>query len=472
MTSIRRYLFRTLAVTLAIITVLAVTAAYLISRHELEEILDAQLSITGRGLMAMLPDAPTPADYRQLSIWLNQRKASSRLYPASHALDDPLADQPDAGPGQTYHHEERKMGVGIWNAEGERLLLGPGWHKGEAGMDAPSDTGFEWVAFDDNRWRVFSLHDAQRGLWLRLGIEQEFFTDIVERVALNHLWPMLLLLPIALWWMLRLIRRGLAPIGQLSRQVQDRSADDLSHIELEVPHELRGLRGALNDFIARLSETLEKERRFTADAAHEMRTPLAGVKIHLDNALAGETNALPKARQGIERLQRVVEQLLTLARVDRRQFAATEPVDLRPLVLDLAAELWPLANARGQTLKIHDTPPAVIAGNAIELGILIRNLLDNALRYTPDGGRVDVRLVHSGEGTSLTIQDTGPGIPEAQLKTVTERFRRASDQRTTGSGLGLSIAVALAERHDATLTLANATDGGLIARLCWALERR
>lgn len=464
MNSIRRYLFRTLALSLALITVLSVTATYLITNHELEEILDAQLSLTAREIMSFLPDQPTPQDYQRLAERLDQGDASAQLYPASGITSQTSAHHPTA---HLYHHEERKLTIGLWDNQARPLVIGPRWHSDDESIAAPQSEGFAWIEYQGKRWRSFTVFDAQSDLWLRLGIEHHFLEEIVERVSLNHLWPMLLLLPLTLVMMLYLIRRGLDPIRQLSRQVHDRNADDLGRIELPVPKELHDLRSALNEFIARLDKTLEGERRFTADAAHELRTPLAAMKIHLDNAEAGERDALPKAQRGIARLQRVVDQLLTLARVDRKQFADWQHLDLRPLLFELVAESWPLAEARQQQLYMHDIPSVYIDGNAVELGILIRNLLDNALRYTPDGGRIDVALHQDSSSTTLTIQDSGPGIPEDQLATVTERFRRASDQSTTGSGLGLSIAMALAARHGAILSLTNADRGGLIVRLIW-----
>ncbi|ALM54803.1 histidine kinase [Halomonas huangheensis] len=469
MTSIRRYLFRTLALTVAVLTLLVVTAAWLISRHELVEILDAQLSITARGLMASVPEHPKADDYRRLANWLDQDDRRSRLYSAA-GVDD--ANAHSDWPGRLFHHEERKLGLGLWNAAQQPLLIGPGWQKADNAMAAPREEGLAWEQYAGHQWRVLSIFDEQRGIWIRLGIEQEFLDHIMMRIAANHLWPMLLILSLALWWVLRLIRRSLTPIDQLSRQVENRSAETLQHIDVEMPRELHGLQSALNDFIQRLKQTLERERRFTADAAHEMRTPLSVVKIHLDNALAGEHDALPKARQGIERLQRVVEQLLILARFDRQQFAESQPMDLRAVVLDMAAELWPLAQARQQQLEVRQAMSATITANTTEIGILVRNLLDNALRYTPEGGRIEVTLITHQHGITLSVTDNGPGIPEHRLPTITDRFHRASQQTTSGSGLGLSIVVALAERHAATLSLSNADQGGLVATLEWPVSPR
>jgi len=462
-TSIHRYLVRTLALLLTLIAALTVVAAYLIAHHELEEILDAELSLQSRIVSGWLSRGMSSEEYEHLAQRLSQPGHPALLYrdgvvmPALKTSSEP----------PLYHEEERKLSIGLWTADGTPRLIGAQWN--DRGIfPAPQATGYRWVDYDGQRWRVFSLFDAASDTWVSMGLRQAFLLEIAERVALNNFLPMLFILPLLLWLMRRIIRRGLAPIDALSRQVENRDAVDLTFLDAEVPRELGGLRDAINDFITRLRETLERERRFTADAAHELRTPLAGLKIHLDNAQAGEGASLQKAQIGIERLQRVVEQLLVLARLDRSETLQGDDVDLYEMTAELAAELWPLAEARHQHLTLTGLTRLRVRADPVELGILLRNLIDNALRYTPEGGDIEVVLGCEQACPTLTVRDTGPGIPEAMLDTVTERFRRASDQRITGSGLGLSIVLELAKRQQACLTLANRRPHGLEARLTWA----
>ncbi|GGX81011.1 two-component sensor histidine kinase [Litchfieldella qijiaojingensis] len=459
MSSIRRYLTSTLALVLVAVATLSLVAAYFITHHEMEEILDAQLSLQGR-IVSALVDPQTPRDtYARIARHLDQPGHPARWY-GDKAPDD------NSSSSKRYHHEERMLSVGVWNADGSPWLLGAEWN--DAGpFPGPDREGYRWQEYGGQRWRVFSLPLNEGQSWLSIGLSEDFHDELSRKVALADLLPMLIALPVLLVLMGMLIHRGLEPIARLSRQVKGRGARDLSHIELAVPRELVALRDAFNDFMSRLSEALERERRFTADAAHELRTPLAALKIHLDNAMAGEQASLRKAYDGIERLQRVVDQLLILARLDSQRMTLVERLDLRALVLELAAELWPLAEAHAQKLEVRESAPLWVEGDTTELGILIRNLLDNALRYTPDGGRVEVALGRDERGTWLSIRDTGPGIPEELLEAVTERFRRVADQRISGSGLGLSIAVELAKRQQAQLTLRNRQEGGLEARLEW-----
>lgn len=463
MISIRRYFTRTLTLMLVAGGGIAFAAAYLITDHEMEEILDAQLSLHGRVLAGQLGSETTPAQYQRIAQRLGIPGHPALVYPNNSALP-PLT--PPVTPPTLYHEEERNLGVGIWSKDKTPRLLTGKWNN-HGLFPAPQEAGYRWVTYNDSRWRVFSLWDSASGTWLSLGLHSRFHDEIVERIAWNNLIPLLVLLPLLLWLMNRIIRRGLSPVRQLSRQVEGRSARDLSPITTPVPTEIEGLRRSLNAFIIRLEETLKRERRFTADAAHELRTPLAALRIHLDNARAGEQPSLHKAYTGVERLQRVVEQLLVLARLDRTTKQHADVIDIYPTVSDIMADLWPQANARQQHLELTGRTRLQVAADDVQVGILVRNLIDNALRYTPENGNVTVELGTAEGKPYLAVYDTGPGIPPELLHAVTERFRRAADQLTTGSGLGLSIVLELAERQHARLTLHNRQSHGLEARITW-----
>ncbi|MGM8932316.1 ATP-binding protein [Salinicola halophyticus] len=461
MTSIRRYLNFTLVGVLLMVMGLAVTAAYLITRHEMEEIFDAQLSLQARVVSALVDVETTPQEYQAVAEKLSQPGHFARWYGQT---DSPISQVAEP---KLYDHEERMLSVGFWDADRRPILMGARWDSKNEAFPAPVKEGHRWVSYDSHRWRVFSM-PVDDGRWISVGLRESFQDELSNKVALGNFVPLLLALPILIWLIARLIRRGLKPIDHLSRQVETRDEKDLRPIAVAVPRELQTLRGELNDFIARLGQTLERERRFTADAAHELRTPLAAMKIHLDNARYGEPGALDKAYNGVERLQRVVEQLLLLARLEfHQERPASQTTSLPALVMDLAADLWPLAESRQQTLEIAESDPVSVSGNLTELEILVRNLMDNALRYTPEGGEVVVTMGIENRHPWLTIADSGPGIPEALLDAVTQRFQRASDQRISGSGLGLSIAVEIAQRQRLRMTLANRESGGLEVRLDW-----
>lgn len=466
MTSIRRYLNVTLALGLALASLLIVFATYAITHHKMEEILDVQLSLQGRIVSSLIgPDTPRE-EYVSLARHLDQPGHPARWYGDAFGVDgsdpEPMA--------RRYHPGERLLTLGFWQADGTPWLMGAEWN--DAGpFPAPWEEGYRWQEYAGERWRVFSLRLDDGERWLSIGLRESFHDALSREAVLGYALPILVALPLLLLLVGVVVRRGLRPLASLSKQVKGRDARDLRHLDTDVPRELKPLRDALNDFIARLDDTLERERRFTADAAHELRNPLAALKIHLDNALAGEPDSLRKAQGGIERLQRVVEQLLTLASLDRQEVAPTESLDLQALVQELTAEHWPLAEARHQMLEVSGLSRHRVEANAIELGILLRNLLDNALRHTPVGGTIEVASGEEPEGVWLAVRDTGPGIPEALLGTVTERFWRNADQSVGGSGLGLAIAAELARRQRIHLDLSNRPGGGLESRIRFTSRR-
>ncbi|SDM58232.1 two-component system, OmpR family, sensor histidine kinase QseC [Franzmannia pantelleriensis] len=462
MRSIRRYLIVTLALVLSLATLIIIAVIYQVTHHKAEDVLDVQLSLQGRIVASLLAPGTPEQEYARIARHLDQPGHPSRWF----GDEGDAAQTPAAAPSR-YHQDERMLTLGFWEADGSPWLMGAEWN--DAGpFPAPQRQGYRWETYDGERWRVFSLilDDQQR--WLSIGLREGFHDDLSWQLALGNLLPLLIALPALLLLVGLVVHYGLRPLASLSRQVAGRDAGQLGRLQLAVPRELQPLRDALNDFMARLEEALARERRFSADAAHELRTPLAALRVHLDNAVAGERDALPRAQGGIERLQRVVEQLLALVRLDQENDTSPVSVNLLALSQELAAEAWPQAHARDQQLFI-DTDEAVwVEGNATELGMLIRNLLDNALRYTPPGGWVSVSMGYADGRAWLRVCDSGPGIDETLLALVTERFRRGSNREVEGSGLGLSIARQVARRQGVTLQLNNRPEGGLAAWLRWS----
>ncbi|OHV12915.1 ATP-binding protein [Kushneria phosphatilytica] len=488
MKSIRRYLTRTLLGVVVVGATLSALSAWFITDHEMDEIFDAQLAQMARVVAGMLGGDMDTRDYQDLLEHLNQPGHLARLYDRQ-GRQRPVSPQADQAPPRRFMHEERLLSMGFWRADGSPLLLSAYWNE-EGLFPAPREVGYRWVSYDGAQWRVFSFNDRDSDIWISIGLREDFQEELARKIVYGNTLPYLLILPViglAIWW---IIRRGLKPIDALTRQVARRHHQDLTVIDHATPRELEGLLEAINAFIDRLRLALDRERRFTADAAHELRTPLAGVRIHLDNAHADEEAArtlhpahtdqktsagsptlqlssLNKARCGIERLQRVVDQLLTLARLERAPQRPPEIIDLYPIAAQLSSELWPLANERGQQLAIDGLDTLPVRADPTELGVLLRNLIDNALRYTPEGGSVVLRLEHQNRQPVIRVMDDGPGIAPEALEKVTERFHRANDQRTSGSGLGLSIVKELAQRQHARLQLANRKPHGLEVSVIW-----
>jgi len=302
--------------------------------------------------------------------------------------------------------------------------------------------------------------------------------SLARHITLKMLLPTFIALPVLALLIWFGVGAGLRPLQQLKQEVKQRTASRLEPVAMAgVPEEVAPLVKALNDLFGRLQHAFEGERRFTADAAHELRTPLAALKIQAQVALrstdATERHvALENVLRGVDRATRLVEQLLTLARVDPETAAiAFKQIDLRGLAAIVMRDLEPLAHAKQIEISLEEgvasNIPCNVFGDDAQLGLLLRNLIDNAIRYTPVGGRVSVS-VRNAAGVTLEVRDTGPGIPEAEREQVQQRFYRIAGSGQDGSGLGLSIVRRIAELHGARLELRdNDTGSGLLARVLW-----
>ena len=333
--------------------------------------------------------------------------------------------------------------------------------------------GFNDFTRDGSRWRAYGAVDAARGLEAQVAERYAFRDQLAGSVASHLLHPVAIAVPalaLAIWIA---VAWGLRPLGAFARLLAARDPADLEPIDAgRAPDEIRPLAAALNDLLVRMAALLERERRFTADAAHELRTPLAAIRAHAElarDARDPEAQALAAGRvvEATGRAARLVEQLLLLARLDAELgLPATMPVRLADIAAAAVADAAPRAAEKGIDLGMaEDTDRAArVAGDADLLAALARNLVDNAVRYTPAGGRVDVAVRRAEGRWRLEVIDTGPGIPPAERTRVPGRFHRIAGSGEEGSGLGLSIVARIAELHGATLALADGPGGrGLAA---------
>ncbi|HVB47611.1 MAG TPA: ATP-binding protein [Burkholderiales bacterium] len=358
--------------------------------------------------------------------------------------------------------------VYVWDEEG-RLVHST---LGSPAIDQPR-SGFSSVAAGAARWRVFSQQVGDR----RYAVAQrlDLRTELAGAGALQALLPVLALIPLlglTIGW---IVLRSLKPLRALSADVARRAATDLRALpEHDLPDEVRPLVHAMNGLLARLDEALTRQKRFVADAAHELRTPLAALQIQAEMlegaAQDGERRRRAQAlRGGIARLAGLVSQLLAMARLDAAAPSALVELDLLEVVKSVLADLYPLAESRSINLGLTEGERLPIRGYLPGLRALFANLIDNALRYTPGGGQVDVSVRRGPRGALVTVADTGPGIAPEHLERVFERFYRIGESEVSGHGLGLAIARAAAEQHHAQLSLENRRDGpGLCASVEFA----
>ncbi len=362
------------------------------------------------------------------------------------------------------------LALAVWNRQGQLLLVD------REGVQLPhraQAAGFVDLTLDNEAWRVYYLQ-APEGEWLvaagqRLHERDELVWDLIG----SQLLPWLLVLPVLLAAMAWAVRQALAPVRALAEDLQRRSADDLRPVaEAQAPTELRPLLGAMNGLFTRIETTLARERRFTADAAHELRTPLAVLRAQWDVQRHAATDAErrhaeAKLGAGLDRLDRLVSQMLLLSRVDASErLARTEPIAWAAVVEQALSDVLPLAERRRIDLGVDWPPegsaPFPLQGDAALLGVLLRNLLDNAVRYAPEASAVTLRF----SADTLAVENTGPALTPEALARLGERFHRTEGQAETGSGLGLSIAQRVAALHGLRLQHGPGDGGqGVVATL-------
>ena len=336
--------------------------------------------------------------------------------------------------------------------------------------------GYSTTQTSEGDWRLYAIQ--YHGLTIAVAQPMRVRDRLAAGAALRTLKPFLILLPalgFLIWWM---VGRGLRPLGRLAESVKARTADSLDPLPGQgVPEEVRPLVDSLNDLLIRLKAALDAQRAFVADAAHELRTPLTALQLQtqlVERSVSDDERnaALRELKNGLHRATHTIQQMLTLA---RQEPGATESnvgdVSLALLVREGVTEYSRLADARRIDLGVVDADEsACVSGDAGALKILLSNLIGNALRYTPPGGRVDVscRIV---EGCPvLEVADTGPGIPVEERERVFDRFYRrgVEPDAESGSGLGLAIVATIARRHGATVQLLDSASGGLLVRTAFA----
>ena len=424
--SLRRRLVWLLTGAVAAIWLLSALVVYQRAHHEADELLDAQLTQVAETLLAIVAGGEVEHFVKELH---------------EHAGHNPVP-----------------IAFEVWHNDDEmrRLVTSPGHDAFETGMA----DGFSEHPHQGARWRYYAVQDDAAEYRVVVGQSLAARERLARVIGLSLLLPAMLALPLmalAVWWV---VSRALRPVDAVARQVGALDAQALSPLDesAPLPSEIAPLRSALNALIRRVTEAFDNERRFTADAAHELRTPLAALKVQAQVALRALANdsrqhALTQVIAGVDRMTHLVEQLLTLARVDpARQEAAPQPLDPAVIVAEVCAELLPQAQRQGQSLTVETTPGCMIAVTASWLQIALRNLVDNALRYAGEGARIEVRLARTHSGCTLSVADDGPGAAPELRSQLSARFVRG-EVEGEGCGLGLSIVARIAALSHAQLEL-------------------
>jgi two-component system sensor histidine kinase QseC len=364
--------------------------------------------------------------------------------------------------GTNHQHE---LAYQVVDRHGSLLLrspMAPAEPLGQAGA------GFCESDIDGTRWRVYRVADPTHGLVLYAAEDHAVRERLAAHMVDHLLLPSLLAVPplLLLFWLA--VGRGLKPLQRLVLDIKGRDPRDLQPLGQTLrPPELTPLVDALNALLNRLDRALESERSFTGSAAHELRTPLSALRVQAQVAMrathgAQRQRALEQVIAAVDQAAHLVEQLLTLARLEGQNGINTsERVSLLDAARRCAAELETTARSRSILLEVSGADEIVAHGNQDAIHILLRNLIDNAIRYTPNDGKVMITVGHWGLYNRVIIDDTGPGIDDAQVADMFKRFRRGADVTRPGSGLGLAIARQICELHGGGMHLENRQGGGL-----------
>lgn len=358
--------------------------------------------------------------------------------------------------------------VQIWTDDGVRVYQSRTYRV----LPERGALGYSNVTLDNGEWRVYAVQTATRVIQVSQRLEARRSRAI--SLALHALWPVLpvsLLLFIAAWWV---VTSAMAPLNRIGHDLASRNADSLAPVSaVGVPKEVSLLVAELNSLLARVARALQSQQRFVADAAHELRSPLTALKLQVQTLArarddVARTQAVGRLSGGVDRATRLVEQLLALARQEPLS-QAFDPsvVSLAACIEQAAADVAPLAASRHIGMRYGALAPADIIGDADSLRIMVRNLLDNAIRYTPEHGQVRTTLEVAGETAVLTVEDSGGGIPEPERARIFDRFYRLPGTSPNGSGLGLAIVKAIAERHGARVVLGDGSLGGLSVQVAF-----
>ncbi len=434
--SIRRFLLISLLVSITIASSISAVGNYLLDKQVIQPHLDEQLP--------------------KLLSFIDLLNQSSKVDAKMQAKIAAFLNQTPTA--------EKNVLFQIWNKDGKLLLSSP---KSSAEPLFNSPIGFSDRQINGNDWRIYAANDKTLHEKIVVAELYDIRNKLADDITRNNGYILLVTYPIfgLLIWII--VGLALRSITRVTSEISNRASTYLEPVEAtNIPIEIKPLVTELNQLFIRLKLAFDRNRRFAADAAHELRTPLAALKTQAQVALksaneADRNNALHKVVLSVDRSSHVVTQLLTLSRISQEEaLNDIRPIDLHKLAAEIIAYLVPIALEKNIEIELAP-PPAdtMVLGNDIALGILIRNVVDNAIRYTPQHGAVKVQIIDNKQQIILRFTDTGPGIPVELRERVFERFFRILGTTESGSGLGLAIVSQIAELHHAQITLSTPASG-------------
>lgn len=459
--SLRKLLLVNLLLALIGATTLSFIANYIVDKKDLEQHLDLFLGQTGLSLQALLNTNLDKVKLHQIQQKLDQLPQYAKNYVKS------------SPPAFAY---QNRFYIQIWH---KNLLLhsinGPDQLLNQGLL------GFSYVTYQRTPWRVFTTQPNSQGIKVTVAEKYNIRTQLIHRIAQDDILILLLVFPILSILIWLILGKGLSSLHRIANEVANRDRDCLTPIDIAtVPQEIKGLVQELNQLLGRLQAALAREKRFAGNAAHELKTPLTALKTQAQVALQTSDKERIKALQNliqcVDRSAHIIQQLLIMNRLTAEHQLAEgmQPLVLHPLVVKELTLITPTALEKAIELHlIADNPQCMIIGNEIALGILVRNLVDNAIRYTPHGGQVTITLEEKSTTVNLTVIDTGPGIPQELHQQVFERFFRIVGNNQSGSGLGLAIVNQIVHLHQADINLMTPDDGkGLAVQVVFSSTKK
>lgn len=436
--SLRRRLIARIGIPIVIATFLVLSLSYHFARREIEEVYDAQLVHAAKVLLQLTEHEITEHEGFDLGL-----------------------ENPDL-----QHRYERNLGFRIWMKD--KLITASASTREFEDIKTPP--GFSNRKIGRHTWRFFVFADPLKHIRIEVSERYDIRYELVFQLVLSLIVPTFLFLPVILLVVWIGVRKSLKPVVKISVDVDRRSSNDLSPIQEDtLPQEIAPLVQALNRLFKRLEQSFRREREFTDHAAHELRTPLAAMKTQTQVLLKKAKNT-PASAEGLENLQasinratHLVEQLLSLARLQSEDLPK-QKMDLSDCLRSAAADIRLRAERKKIGVSADIAEYVLINGHRDSISILLGNLLDNAVKYTPNGGRIHIGLEKNG---MLSIADTGPGLNEDDKARVFLRFVRTDTSGQSGSGLGLSIAQWIATAHGVVIELLDNTPAGLNVRIQW-----
>jgi len=459
--SIRKFLLVYLLLAIGITTTLTAVGNYYLNKQDIQEHFDTIMAVSGLSYEALLADHPKERHLKKIQSALEGVPDKIGVYyppvdPTKPLLEDYI----------------NRLTFQYWSSDNQRLLYTP--EAPDLELDSIPD-GFSNAWINNQEWRVFTATNHASGAKFILSEQYDTRNELRTRIAQDDLYIMLITFPLSglLIWIV--IGRGLKSLDKVANEVAHRAPSHLEPVKVEdAPEEIKPIIDELNKLFFRLQEGFEREKRFAADAAHELKTPLAVIKTQAQVALkatkkAEKNEAIDKIISGIDRTTHIVQQLLTMSQLvpDAEHISGFEQVDLVKVTRDMVATLAPKAIEKHIELEFESGKKLPkLHGNTTAICILVRNLVDNAISYTPSKGEVSVKIYKSDNHMMLEVSDNGPGISKNLHKRVFERFYRVVGNKAPGSGLGLAIAKQIVDLHRGSIKLSKpAKHSGLIVTI-------